>query len=41
MTKDNFQGDKKAPMRSPLARMERRFIDSHVEKIPAWIGRIT
>lgn len=29
--------DKKAPMVSPLAKIERRFIDAHVDKFPQWV----
>ncbi len=32
-----FGGDKKAPMHSPLARLERRFIDANVGRFPRWI----
>jgi len=37
MARDGFAGDKKAPMRSPLAKVERRFIDHYVGKLPPWI----
>ena len=36
-TKEEFQGDKKLPMRSPLAKVERRFIDYWVPRFPRWI----
>jgi len=32
-----FHGDKKLPLRSPLAKVERRFIDYWVPKFPRWI----
>jgi len=37
MAKTVFQGDKKAPMHSPLAQLEKRFIDSNWKKFPDWI----
>ncbi len=37
MNNQAFNGDKKLPMRSPLAKYERKFIDSNVSKFPAWI----
>jgi len=37
MAKDGFAGDKKAPMKSPLAKIERRFIDANVGRFPSWI----
>lgn len=37
MARNGFAGDKKAPMRSPLARVERRFIDHHVPRVPRWL----
>ena len=37
MTNDTFTGDKKLPMKSVLARVERRFIDATVPKFPLWI----
>lgn len=37
MSKDEFGGDKKAPMTSPLAKIERKFIDANVGKWPSWI----
>lgn len=33
----SFQGDKKLPLKSPLAKVERRFIDYWVPKFPRWI----
>lgn len=35
--KPQFAGDKKEPLRSPLARMERAFIDANVARFPPWI----
>ena len=35
--KQSFQGDKKVPLRSPLAKVERRFIDYWVPRFPRWI----
>ncbi len=35
--KEQFQGDKKIPLKSPLAKAERRFIDSCVHRFPRWI----
>ncbi len=32
-----FAGDKKLPMKSPLARAERRLIDGNVHRFPKWI----
>ncbi len=32
-----FQGDKKLPLKSPLAKVERRFIDYWVPRFPRWI----
>ncbi|MCG6892392.1 MAG: hypothetical protein LJE65_02200 [Desulfobacteraceae bacterium] len=32
-----FQGDKKLPLRSPLAKVERRLIDACVPSFPRWI----
>jgi len=32
-----FQGDKKLPLKSPLAKVERRFIDFWVPRFPGWI----
>jgi phosphatidylglycerophosphate synthase len=32
-----FQGDKKLPLKSPLAKVERRFIDFWVPRFPRWI----
>ena len=37
MDKQTFSGDKKVPMRSLLAKHERKFIDSTVSKFPRWI----
>ncbi len=37
MSDQAFAGDKKLPLNSPLARYERKFIDSTVSKFPAWI----
>jgi len=37
MATSTFGGDKKIPMKSPLAKMERRFIDSTIVYIPSWI----
>ncbi len=37
MSDQAFTGDKKLPLKSPLARYERKFIDSTVSKFPAWI----
>ena len=36
-SKEQFQGDKKLPFKSPLAKVERRFIDYCVPKFPPWI----
>jgi archaetidylinositol phosphate synthase len=33
----NFTGDKKLPLKSPFAKVERRFIDAIVPKFPRWI----
>lgn len=33
-----FTGSTHAPMRSPLAAAERRFIDANLHRIPPWIG---
>ena len=38
MSKQEFAGDKKAPMRSPLAAIEKRFIQANVGRFPDWIG---
>jgi phosphatidylglycerophosphate synthase len=38
MPSDDFAGDKKAPMVSPLARVEKKFIQATVGKVPGWIG---
>jgi len=37
MTAQTFAGDKKAPMVSPLAKIERRFIDATVRFVPKWL----
>jgi phosphatidylglycerophosphate synthase len=37
MADEPFGGDKKLPMKSALARYERRFIDANVGKLPAWV----
>lgn len=37
MNNQPFSGDKKLPMKSLLAKYERKFIDSNVTKFPAWI----
>ena len=37
MNKKEFGGDKKLPMKSLLAKHERKFIDSNVSKIPSWL----
>jgi phosphatidylglycerophosphate synthase len=37
MADENFTGDKKAPMKSPLADLEKRFIMANVGKFPKWI----
>ena len=37
MNMKNFQGDKKLPMKSFLARYERKLIDKNVPKFPKWI----
>jgi hypothetical protein len=37
MSKKVFGGDKKLPMKSLLAKHERKFIDANVSKIPAWL----
>jgi phosphatidylglycerophosphate synthase len=37
MNNQEFGGDKKAPMRTLLAKYERKFIDKNVSKIPGWI----
>ncbi len=36
-SKEQFQGDKKLPFKSPFAKAERRFIDYCVPKFPRWI----
>jgi archaetidylinositol phosphate synthase len=37
MSENDFQGDKKAPMKTLLAKYERKFIDTNAPKFPAWI----
>ena len=37
MKQRQFGGDKKLPMRTALARFERRFIDSNVHRFPKWL----
>jgi phosphatidylglycerophosphate synthase len=37
MSAEKFGGDKKLPMRTFLARWERKFIDGNVSKFPRWI----
>ena len=37
MNKESFCGDKKLPMRTLLAKYERKFIDNNVAKFPSWI----
>jgi phosphatidylglycerophosphate synthase len=37
MSKQEFGGDKKLPMRTLLAKYERQFIDKNVSKFPKWI----
>ena len=37
MNGQNFAGDKKVPMKSLLAKYERKFIDSNIEKFPTWL----
>ncbi|MBC8481791.1 MAG: CDP-alcohol phosphatidyltransferase family protein [Planctomycetes bacterium] len=37
MNTQNFNGDKKAPMKSLLAKCERKFIESSITKFPPWI----
>jgi len=34
MSKETFAGDKKAPMQSPLAKIEKRFILANVKRVP-------
>ncbi|MCP4370344.1 MAG: hypothetical protein GY797_19850 [Deltaproteobacteria bacterium] len=36
-SKGQFRGDKKLPLKSPLAKAERRFIDYCVPRFPPWI----
>ena len=33
----DFKGDQKVPLRSPLANIEKKFIQSNVDKFPPWI----
>jgi archaetidylinositol phosphate synthase len=37
MKSDAFQGDKKLPLKSPLAKIERKIIDAFVPVFPTWI----
>ncbi|MHC4457642.1 MAG: CDP-alcohol phosphatidyltransferase family protein [Planctomycetota bacterium] len=37
MDNESFGGDKKLPMKTLLAKYERKFIDSNVSKFPRWI----
>ena len=37
MSESEFKGDKKLPLKSPLAKIERRFIDALVPHFPQWI----
>ncbi len=37
MTLSTFTGDKKLPLKSPLARIERQFIDALTPHFPSWI----
>jgi phosphatidylglycerophosphate synthase len=37
MSEQNFKGDKKAPMRSPLADVEKKFITANIHRFPKWI----
>jgi archaetidylinositol phosphate synthase len=37
MSTDSFQGDKKIPLKSPLAKIERKIIDRFVPVFPKWI----
>jgi phosphatidylglycerophosphate synthase len=37
MTETPFKGDKKLPLKSPLAKMERTFIDALTPRMPRWI----
>jgi phosphatidylglycerophosphate synthase len=37
MSAEKFAGDKKLPMRTFLARWEKKFIDANVSKFPRWI----
>ncbi len=37
MSDEDFRGDKKTPMKTLLAKYERKLIDSNVSRFPAWI----
>ncbi len=37
MSDDNFRGDKKTPMKTLLAKYERKLIDENAPRFPAWI----
>jgi hypothetical protein len=37
MSEPQFAGDKKLPMRTFLARWEKKFIDANVSRFPPWI----
>lgn len=37
MSQSKFQGDKKLPLKSPFAKIERKFIDALVPHFPKWI----
>lgn len=37
MSEEPFKGDKKMPLKSPLAKAERQFIDALVPRFPRWI----
>jgi len=37
MDNQAFGGDKKLPMKTLLARYERKLIDSNVSKFPSWL----
>lgn len=36
-TADNFTGDKKEPLVSPLAALEKRFVEANVDRFPRWV----
>lgn len=38
MGKKEFAGASHAPMKSPLAKIERKFIDDNVHRFPDWVG---